>query len=124
MIVITVITGFLIAAGLSLLATALISNAKDVRDNIGVPRIKFNEFKKLSKWVEFEVCSTYVNYLCCGLWNQFTFGYWGLLRYKVWKATKEAEESKAAADRRRKQDKIQLEELRKLAEEKKNSGRG
>ena len=122
--VVVVGIGILITASLGLLVTDLVFNAKEISDNRSMPRIKFKEFEELSKWVKFEACSTYVNYLCCGPWNPFTFGYWDLLRYKVWKAKKKAEESKAAADRRRKQGQIQLEGLKKLAEEKKNSGRG
>ena len=123
-VIVAVGIGILITASLGVLVTALVFNAKEISDNNGMPRIEFKEFKELSKWVHFEENATYVSYVGKFGWQQFTFRYWDLLRYKVWQAKKKTEEARATADRRRKREQTQLEELRRLAEEKKNSGRG
>ena len=117
-----IIAGAILIVPFILLIRVLRSNLIDFIEKISLPRIKFKEFKESFVWVDWKLYATKVEYRGYYQWESFTFGYWDLLRYKIWKCWCE---TKVDVELRRLEEKIKLQRLREEIEKnKKNSGRG
>ena len=117
-----IIAGAILIVTFISLIRFLLSNLKDFIEVINLPRIKFKEFKESFVWVPWRLEETKVEYRGRYQWETFTFRYWDLLRYKIWKGWCE---TKVAVEDRREEEKFKLEMLREeIQENKKNSGRG
>lgn len=117
-----IIAGAILIVPLISLIRVLYSNLRDFIEVISLPRIKFKEFKESFVWVTWRLYTTKVEYRDYYQWEPFTFGYWDLLRYKMWKVWRE---TKATVENRREAEEFMLQRVREEIEKnKKKSGRG
>lgn len=121
MIAETIIAGAILIVPLFLLISFLLSNLMDFVGVINLPRIKFKEFKESFVWVDWRLHETMVEYRGRYQWETFTFRYWDLLRYKIWKGWCK---TKVTVENRREDEKFKLKMLREEIEKKKRKTAG
>ena len=115
-----ILAGAILIASFISLIRVLLSNLRDYTEVIRLPRIKFKEFKESFVWVDWRLEATMVEYRGRYQWELFTFGYWDLLRYKIWKGWCE---TKVAVEIRREEEKFKLQRLREEIEKKQEKQR-